>query len=107
MSKKYTPNLTVNKTEFVLVAHDNEINEDGFISIDNGIPYTANDIDYAVKNDSLRACYHDIEYIETKFPNVYTNITIYAIETYIDFNSGESTIKIYEIKDDNWVKIGG
>ena len=107
MSKKYVPNLIVNKTKFVLVAHDNEINEDGFISIENGIHCTANDIDYAVKNDSLIACYHDIEYVETKFPDVYTNITIYAIETYIDFNSGESNIKVYEIKDDNWFEIGG
>lgn len=37
MSEKYTPNLTVSKTEFVLVAHDNDINDDSFISIDNGI----------------------------------------------------------------------
>jgi hypothetical protein len=118
VSKKYIPNLTVNKTEFVLVAHEKETDKDGFINFICGIPELVDDITESntVKcstdckddiNTGISACKHDIEYINIRYPNDFTNIVIYAIETYIDFNSGESTIKIYEIKDDNWFEIGG
>ena len=44
MSKKYKPNLTVNKTEFVLVAHEKETDKDGFINFICGIPEFVDDI---------------------------------------------------------------